>query len=648
MTTPRDLGAPSAEDNPANDEETRVGQAVTPAFPSVGGQSEAPARPPSTTELFSRADLEPAAGTPDDVAPPVALAQTGPVVAGSGNGRWRWVAAGLATVLVVAVVVGLFIFLGSRPATPSLVAQFAPADTTAYVELRMDLPGDQRDRLATFMSHFPGFADPASFQQKIDDTLAKALESSGTGLDWNTDIEPWFGGMVGVFAPSFRPPAQMAGAMQQPPPFTLVLSVKDRTRLDELISAHATDAGVEQQDYKGQTIWTANVAGFGPGMDETDQSPQRVSYAVTDEAFVVSLRIEDLQKALDTKTGEATGLADDSFFTAQLSALHADHLALLYYDYGNVIDSMPEASSMPGLLPPECMAALTSGTAQLKLIGELRAENDHLALNVRAQPPSVEGLPVFTNENSTLLQSFPATTVAYLEYPEVGATIRFYVEKLLGCLPSDSGIPFDPSQLEQFLGTSPQNYFDFVKDAALGVTLTDGKFSGGLIATVDDENLARTRVERILSALRLAGMGGTGITISEEQHGDATVTVIDLGSALGPGEPAPPLAVTVTNGRLYLGLNDFVNTALDQTQADSLASAPRVQSALGTTGQAIASLVYVDIGALRGYFEVQQPAGTTTDYDSNVKPYLEPLTHLVAVGQNDNGIYASHVFLYVE
>ena len=79
----------------------------------------------------------------------------------------------------------------------SASAHYVPADTGAYAELRLDLPGDQKDNLASFMSHFPGFADQASFQQKLDETLNTVLQRAYPSLDWNTDVKPWFGGQVG-------------------------------------------------------------------------------------------------------------------------------------------------------------------------------------------------------------------------------------------------------------------------------------------------------------------------------------------------------------------------------------------------------------------------------------------------------------------
>jgi hypothetical protein len=198
------------------------------------------------------------------------------------------------------------------------------------------------------------------------------------------------------------------------------------------------------------------------------------------------------------------------------------------------------------------------------------------------------------------------------------------------------------------LGTAPEDYFDFLEDVAVGVTLREGKFGGGLVATINDEAVARVRIERIVSAVRLAAGASGGITVEEQQHGDATITVINLGSALVPGTSIPSLAVTVAGGRLYIGVDDFVTRALDQTEADSLAAAPRLQSALSATSRENAALVYVDLAALRGFVEGMIPSDERSKYDSEFKPFVEPITQLVLVGRNEQGIYSSNVFLYVE
>jgi hypothetical protein len=605
-----------------------------PTFPSVGGTSASPPSAPNQAP-FTPTYEQPVVNAP------VASTPVGAPVASGGNGRLRWLVAGAATVVVVVLLIGAFALFGARPATASLVAQYVPADATAYLEVRYDLPGDQAANLAAFMSHFPGFADPAAFKQKVDETLSNALQRAGSGLDWATDVEPWFGGQIGLSTNSVAPSAGT------PPSFTAVFSVKDRSKLDEVVNAHVTGSGFTQEDYKGQVIWSGNAG----------DSDKRVSFVVTDEAFVVGTRSEDVKAALDAKSGDITGLADDAFFTAQLGAMHADRLALAYYDYGTILESlsMPSTgtSDLSGL-PPDCMNGFT-GAANTKLLGEVRAENDHLAFNFRSTYPSGDGLPPPPGNSSTnLAESMPSSTVAYLEMRQVGANVKFLVQQLLKCMDTSQSGSFDPSQLQALIGTAPEDYFDFLQDAGLALTSSNDKFGVGLVATVDDENVARTRVERLLSAMRLAGgMGGAGITVDEQQHGDTTINVITIAGdpVTVPGEPARPpvkLSVAVSNGRLYLGIDDFVATALDQDPATSLAANARLQSSLAAAGKDNSGLAYLDIGGLRGYLESAMPSEDRAHYEAEIKPFLTPLDSFVVVTHNDNGTNAGNGFLYVE
>src|SRR5688500_8868674 len=146
MTTPRDDMAPADDPGQPTDSSTaqRPGPQATmhqppmrqpPAFPSVGGDPDSP----------TRVDNQPAFShlgePPSSVSPATPMAAAEPTQATNGDARWRWVAAGLATVLVLAIVVGAFLFLGARrPGTPSLVAQYVPASPAAYLEVRLDFP----------------------------------------------------------------------------------------------------------------------------------------------------------------------------------------------------------------------------------------------------------------------------------------------------------------------------------------------------------------------------------------------------------------------------------------------------------------------------------------------------------------------------
>jgi hypothetical protein len=626
-------------DSASPDDQTRPNP-LPPAFPNVRGAGSEPAEPTVTQSSPFAQSVTSEPQAPSE--PPVAT--TEPVAAAPRRGSTlRWLVAAVATVFVVAVVAAVIVLAGPRIGTASVVAHFAPADSSAYMEARLDLPGDQRDRLVSFMSHFPGFADPANFQTKLDDTLNQILKSSGSGLDWQNDVDPWFGGQIAVFSSNLGP------TISAPPAFTAALSVKDRTRLDQLVADRMTQAGATQQDYQGQTIWTVSASG--------ENTPVYVS--VTNDALLVSSSVASIESALDVKAGKAPSLADDAFYTQQLGSLDADRLATIYYD-GSRLVSPPMVGPLGSLLPD--LSGMNGFTAMsaVKVVGELRAEGDHLAFVVRSQRPANADLPALpANRHTTIAESMPADTLFYGEVRDVGADIKFVVNKLLTAAPAPApsgagaGAPFDLNSISTLLGVAPADFLDFVQDVGVSVTYTDGQVGAGLIATVDDENVARTRVERLLTTLRgLAAFGG-GITIVDQSHGNATITVVTIsGSSLlsGSSTSGPPvsLSVSVANGHLLIGLGDFVANALDRTAADSLAGNPKFKAALDQAAIDNAGFFYVDVAAARAALEPLIPATDRAHYDQDIKPFLGPFNDILIVHTTDGSTSVGHGFLFVK
>jgi hypothetical protein len=596
-----------------------TGDRHPPAFPVVGGD-----RPhDSETSLFD---------TSEPIPPQPAVSE--PVPTSPTGGRLRWVIAAVATIAVLAVVGSLVFFGGSRAGAPSAVAHLAPADVDTYVELRLDMPGDQRDRLAQFMSTFPGFADQASFERKIDETLTSLLRSADGSLDWTRDVEPWFGGQVAIF-----------GSGES---LAVALTVTDRAALDALLNQKLAGVTITDEDYNGVTLRTLG----------DEEIPGSGSFAVTDDALVAGSDPQQVRAALDAHAGRAPGLAEDEFFLRQLGSLHADRLATIYFAQlpgqgGPALPGAPELPTGPlgpgGLpmnLPTECLAQLGSPGA-VRAVAELRAEGDHLLFTARAQPTVGDGPPLPDNKASVLSASMPADSVAYFELRQVGATISYHLGRLMDCVGEIEGAP-DLGQLESFLGTAPENYFDFVDDAAVAVTLSGDQPSAGLMATVDDEAVARTRVERLLTTVRaLAGLGD-GLQVADETHGNATLTVFTMQDGLSPESEPISFAVTVANGRLYIGMRDFVVGALDRTAADSLAANPRFSATVNAGGTSSAGLGFFDFSAVRGLIEDAVPEEDRPRYETEMRPFIEPFSHLTYMARTENDIIVSNVFLYVE
>ncbi len=605
-----------------------------PVFNRVGDErSTNDSAAGSDTHLFTSADDRAQAGAAADTV------VTQPVNGSSSRGgRLRWAVAGLATLLVFVLVGGVLLLAQPRAGSPSVVEYYVPADTAAYLDVRLDLPGDQAQNLASFMSHFPGFADPQAFQQKVDEILDQLLQQADSGLEWQRDVAPWFGGQVGVFGQTLTP------TEGTPPSMVVALTVEDRSALDEFLNGRLADHDVDTIDHQG-----TQIRSFTP-----DPGRDRISFAVTDELILVSHRLEEIQVALDVKAGVRPSLAQDQFFLQQLGALHSDRLATAYVDMGEVMDSTQAAAgeSPVEMFGTECLTELQSA-GRVKYVAEARAEDDHFAIATRSQPPTGGNLPPPPqNKANALAAAMPGNALAYAEFRQVGANARALIAGLLECMssmPEGEQPPFDPRMIEQFLGVAPEDYLDFIDDAGVAVTYENNTPGGGLIATVDDEALASQRVDRLLTTLRaLAAFGeDASLTVEEIEHNGATVTVLTM-SAPSPDLPATSIAVSVANGRLYIGLDDFVTAALDRQQSDSLAATAGFQKAIAAGGSENAGVVYVDVARGRAALEASMSATERADYEAEGKPFLEPLTTLSVVNRTENGILVSHIFLHVE
>jgi hypothetical protein len=282
------------------------------------------------------------------------------------------------------------------------------------------------------------------------------------------------------------------------------------------------------------------------------------------------------------------------------------------------------------------------------MLGEIRAEGDHMAVTTRTERAANSNMPPLpANRATNLAELAPRDALVYAEVRDVGQSIAFFVEQGLLPLASADGAPLDLSGIEQMLGVPPQDFFDFIIDASVSVSGSAVAPQFGLVATVDDEAIATSRVSKIVSLLRAAMQFGSDVTIDEEQHGAATLTVITLSGGLGEA-PETSFALSVTGGRLLVGTRDFVIGTLDRTRDLSLAARPEYQAALADGGASNAGVVFVDIAAAITAYEAMIPADIRDEYGLNQQPFLAPLSHLAMIGTTDNGQAVQHVFLYVK
>ncbi|MBA2488270.1 MAG: DUF3352 domain-containing protein [Chloroflexi bacterium] len=616
--------------------------------PTDPSRPAAPQQLPEETTAYQAPPTYPAWSTgPPSTSSPAGL--EAPPQTGRRGGPIRWVVAIAVTLIIAVAAAGLAIVAIGARTTTAVGPSFLPASTVAYMDVRLDFPGDQRDRLVELIGHFPGFDDPANFDLKINDALDKFLgDSSGGRVTYTRDIKPWFTGEVSIGLTAAPDVAALDEGVTDPP-VVIGLGVSDRAALDRFIvllriQAETAGATFSQSDHAGATIVSWDDGGAAVGA---------VSFAVTDDVLLIAMAEDQVRLALDVRSDAQPSLADAESFKGRMAALPAERLGAVYLDLGVLRQALEQVMRSP----PVGSAGAGLGVIDLDrlpthLVAALRAEGDRVILDTRLTPgAATPALPVRT---TTLAERMPATTVFYAESRDVGRTLEAVISQLkaqLGDQIPDSQL----RQVEEFLGTPVEDFLSWVADTAVGVSMEGDQLSVGMAATVTDEAVAIERVARLSAAISAVSLlGDAPFVVDEEAVGGARLTTISFDpAAAGTSLPAdlpftPSLSYAVHEGIFYLGLSDFVRAAVVRAAADSLASTDAYRTAVEAAGGVTNSgLAYLDIASIRQAVERYLPPDALALYEDR-RPYIEPLDRLVVVGTSADADIATRMVLFVE
>ena len=573
-------------------------------------------------------------GASEAIEPPTAAATQavermpgpGRSAAGAGRSRIRWIAALVITALVVSVAAAATLMLTAAAGDPGVLA-WAPKDSVAYAELRLDLPGSQEAELAKAMRAFPGFDDQAAFPTKLSEALDQLVKGTTDGnMSYKTDIEPWFGGQVSI---SIGPLPRSANASSARG--LLLASVTDSTAAsawaDKLLAT--TGAASSTESYNGVTITTVTPPASAGSLADGMQGAYAVFGSVIGVGDVASVKA-----AIDTNgTG---GLATNDQFKTAAASVSGDRLGFAYVDTAAIasgaaaIGGDAVASAMPEL--PVTLTDLAPPWAA----ASLRASGGSFVVETRM--PHRDALGPAKSAESKLPSVLPATTLALVEGHDVGASL----ERLKTMLAADPSLADGVGQVDSaltLLGGLPA-IVDWMDEAGIVITRDGDGIAGGLVVTPTDRAAADRLLTQLRAFLTLAG-GSSGITFSDEKYGDATITTVDLGdigALAGPGLGGEAgmipsnisIAYTVTDQVVAIGSGTpFVKAILDARGGDSLASSDRFIQALGQVDRTHGTLLWLDTAGIRSFLESQVPAAGMTDYDTNAKPYLDAFDAII-------------------
>jgi Protein of unknown function (DUF3352) len=595
------------------------------SLPAAGVAAAGPPPAPGTPSVPPSAPFP--AFEPVPTAPVVPIAPARP-----GRSRLKWLVAIVVSLLVVGAVVGATLMLTASSGDPAVLA-WAPADSIVYAEARLDLPGDQRAQLAKTMTALPGFDDQAAFPAKLNEALDMLVGrvSSGT-MTYQADIQPWFGGQVGVSMGPIPATADASAARG-----LVLVSVTDGAKAGAWASKVLAVAGATTaaETYNGVTINTIT-----PPPNDVAVTGVQAAWATFGPVMALG-DTTSVKAAIDTK-GTAGLPTVEQFKTAEAS-VPGDRLAFAYVDTAAVLKGAESvagsaASPMPSL--PAFVGNLQVPWAALAL----RAQDG--AFVIDASTPHQAALGPAKTAESKLPSLLPPTTVALIEGQDVGQTL----ERVKALLAADPSLADGVKQVDDALALVGGfgAVADWLGETGVAITVDGGTVAGGIVAVPIDAAAPGRLFTQLRGFLQLAG-GSSGITVTEEPYNGATIVVVDLGDlgslagqATGGAVNAPAnikIAYAVTDQVVVIGYGTgFVKAVLDARTGPSLAKTDRFAAALKKADAVNAALLWLDVAGVRTFAETQVPAADKAAYQTTVKPYLDAFDSVI-------GTYAPGVTL---
>ncbi len=582
--------------------------------------------PTAPVEAGAVTAAEPPAAPPAAAAPPPPAARPRNLV--------RW---GVA-LLVVAVMVGVVSVAAALLAAggaASAVQGWLPNDTVAYLEIRADLPGDQRAKVGDLLAKFPGFADQASLDGKIDEALNRILE--GSGVSWTSDVKPWVDGEVGLAATAAAlDVAKMTGVYPLDGPdagkapddgAVVLIAVKDGA---------AAKAWVSKELGGSQTTET-----YAGGEITIVSGPLKSNLAFAVRGTVLILGPEKTVKAaLDT--AGASAFASSESFTAAGKTAPSAYLGYGYVDLKAFTDAALAAAGEQATLPAACLDTMMAKIPAWAA-GSARAEDDALVFTATASTAGATSTA--KNSASAIASRLPASTVAALEVRDLGPGLVAALDSLKTTLACDPSTAATIDQVEQALAAvgGAEALAGWADDTAIAATVDGTAFGGGLAATVTDEAAAGRALDQLQALLALGG-AGAGLASREEPYGDGTLLVVTI-PPQATGAAVPEIAATVQGGVFVVGTIDFVKAVVDTSAAESLAKDPVYERAIALAGGDGLSDLFIDIAGIRAGVEAMIPAEAKDRYETEIKPFLVPLEAYASVTEAPGATAVSRAVL---
>lgn len=568
--------------------------------------------------------------------------------------RPRWVIPIVAAVVVLAAAIGVVAGLtlnGTRSAGSGGAAGYVPANATIYYELRLDLPGDQRANLRSFLGHVPGVNADAYLTDEIDRQLDSWASQVPGSFTYSGDVKPWFNGSL-AFATIGVPSITGVGTSGASSlPQTLVFAgVRDSAAATAFSDRLRTEIGkvggtVSSSTHGSATIWSASGL---PGASASGApTPQTFAWTITSDEVVGGTSADLVGSALDVRAGSKPSLADRQEFRDGLSRLPADRVLVAAVDVAQLLSGLKQdlaslqrgaGDALDEILAQAPTFAVTSSSVL----------SDRISLDSNVLMPTGAAVPA--NRDRGLAALAPGDAILFTDGADVGKGLTTYVNAMKKAIAADPSGAAQLQQVEAVMGGDLASLVSWIGDAALVAGDTNHEPYVGLIVTPTDVSNARAKLSQLRGLIQLAAGAGGKVSVSDADHGGTTITTIKVSA--GPDTPAwaTTYQYAVTDSHVVIGSGEtFVARVLDMDAAHSLAGQARFSTGLsGVGGASNTGTTWLDLAGLRAAIEPLIPTEMQSAYRTKVEPWLAPFDYLIGANRADGQRLANRTVIVVK
>lgn len=464
-----------------------------------------------------------------------------------------WLVLATVAALAVAVVVVLSFLLreGEVPAPVDGIgdiptAHLVPGDVALYVALRTDLDGPVWKEAFALLERL-GIEDPLG---RVREGLAEESEDGKPGIDWDSEIEPFLGGVAAVFLSG-------RGEGEDGDRSGAVIFRANDARAAEAVILGRREDGFEQRNYREVTYRVMENGG---------------ALAVIGDHLVYASGEATMHAVLDARVGETRPLADSDDFRRLRNTLEGDALAFAYLAPGRLMTEAIAGESRdkdaPGEESPDLLALVGLDDLFVEPIGVVvQPAEDSLAVRAALLGDPGPIVTILRPRESRFARIVPAETAIFVSTYDVAGVVHEV---------------FDSSGFGDLLRDALSGTDEEGADAGLGeiedvLALFDGEFAFARWESGDGET-----AETVLLA-----------EVDGEARARELLTEF-LGDALENGDAI----LLIDDGFAVLASSQAALDAIRDGDTPGLAASEGYAATVAALDGELATFVYVDIWGL--------------------------------------------------